>query len=258
MAEPLGLWAYGVMSADAPDLPRRAGVDGRHPAELIRHAGVAAIVSAVGLDEFNRGVLEPKLEDLERVETIARAHQRVLDDALGLGPVLPLPICTIYEDADRVREMLERERRPLAGALARLRGTAEWGVKAYAVASESPSTRERPRGASSGTEYLARKRAQHDAALAASHSAAGAVERIHEALSEQALAAVVSPPQDPRLSGAAHEMVLNAAYLVPDARLADFRARIHDLASRHVSDGLALALSGPWPPYHFASSVVAR
>ena len=258
MAEPLGFWVYGVVRADTPDLPRRSGVDGRHDAELIRHAGLAAVVSAVGLDEFNRELLEPRLEALERLEAIARAHEQVLDDALRLGPVLPMPICTIYEDANHVREMLERERQPLRVALERLRGTSEWGVKAYVVPSEAGSANGRRPRPSSGTAYLARKQVQRVAALRGSEDGGDAVEYIHRALSEHALAAVVSPPHDKRLSGTAQEMVLNVAYLVPDAHLAEFRARMDDLASSHASDGLALALTGPWPPYHFASSAAAR
>ena len=258
MPERLGLWAYGVVRGDAPELPARSGVDGRHDTELIRHAGLAAIVSGVGLDEFDRGVLEQRLEELDYLETLARAHEQVLEEALRLGPIVPLPICTIYEDADYVCEMLERERSALAGALERLRGTAEWGVKAYVVQREAAPPAERAQGSSSGIEYLTRKRQERQAALAASDEAAEAVERIHEALCEHAVAAVVNRPQDQRLSGVDEEMVLNAAYLVPEAELAEFRAQIEDLASRHASEGLALSLTGPWPPYHFATSAAER
>jgi Gas vesicle synthesis protein GvpL/GvpF len=256
--EPLGLWAYGVVRGDAPEPAARCGVDGRHETELIRHAGLAAIVSAVELDEFDRGVLEQNLEELEYLETLARAHERVLEEALRLGPIVPLPICTIYEDADHVREMLEREHSALAAALERLRGTAEWGVKAYVVQGEAAPAAEPAQGPSSGIEYLARKRQEREAALTASDEAAEAVERIHEALCAHAVAAVVNAPQDQRLSGVEEEMVLNAAYLVPEARLPQFRAQIEDLASRHASEGLALALTGPWPPYHFATSAAER
>ena len=55
-------------------------------------------------------------------------------------------------------------------------------------------------------------------------------------------------PQDPRLTGRAEEMVLNAAYLVDEAATEAFR--------RIVDDGdaaLALELTGPWAPYSFAT-----
>jgi hypothetical protein len=229
-----------------------------HDVELIRHAGLAAVASAVPLDEFHEDVLEERLEDLEYLEVLARAHERVLDDMLGLGPVVPLRICTIYESADRVREMLERERRPLAEALHRLSGTAEWGVKAYLGAGgEAPPDTAAAAGSASGVDYLARKRDQRDAAETARRAVDATVEQIHRRLSEHAVDAVLSPIQDQRLSGAVGEMLFNAAYLVPKARTDEFQSLVHDLTRRHAQDGLTLELTGPWPAYHFAGSAAA-
>jgi hypothetical protein len=252
------VWVYGVVQGDAPDLPGRAGVDERHDVELIRHAGLAAVASAVPLEEFQQEALEEMLEDLQRLAALARAHERVLDDALQLGPVVPLRICTIYESADRVREMLERERGSLADALRRLSGTAEWGVKAYLGAGgEAPTEPVAAASPASGTDYLVRKRDERDATDAARRAADATVELIHGRLSEHALDAVLSPAQDPALSGEEREMVLNAAYLVPDARTEEFRSLVSTLSRRHASEGLVLELTGPWPAYHFSGSAAA-
>jgi hypothetical protein len=261
MAEPradddLAVWVYGVVDGNAPDLPRCAGVDERHEVALIRHAGLAAVASAVPLEEFRKEALQESLEDLERLAALARAHQRVLDDALRLGPVVPLRICTIYESADRVREMLEQERGSLTDALRRLSGTAEWGVKAYLAGDPPAETAPAPTPAS-GIDYLARKRGERDAADAARQTADAAVELIHRRLSELALDAVLSRAQDPRLSGEQRDMVLNAAYLVTEPRSAEFRSLVGHLGRRHAADGVELELTGPWPAYHFAGSAAA-
>ena len=252
MADAVALWVYGVMPGDAP-APRCAGVDPRHDAELIRHAGLAAIASEVGLDAFSEDVLKESLEDLERLQTLARGHEQVLDHALRLGPVVPFPICTIFARAEHVREMLERERRRFANVLPRLTARAEWGVKAYLVAREEASGRP-----ASGAEYFARKRDERDVAESRWRSAAADVRRIHAALSEHAVGATLRRPQDRRLSGRADDMVLNAAYLVPDRDIADFHAQVDDLAARCRRDGLVIELTGPWPAYHFAGTVAAR
>jgi hypothetical protein len=256
MAEPLGMWVYGVVRGDAPDPPRCVGVDARYDVELIRHDGLAAVASAVPLEEFRREALEQRLEDLAFLAALARAHERVLDDTLRLGPVVPLRICTIYESADSVRAMLARQRRALAVALHRLGGSAEWGVKAY----RGPTgERARPAqdaagsSAASGIDYLARKRRARDAAGAALRQ----VELIHDSLSDRALDAVVIPIHDPALSGDQREMVLNGAYLVPEARTEEFRSLVGSLAGCHAPDGLVLELTGPWPAYHFVGSAAA-
>jgi hypothetical protein len=256
--EDLGVWVYGIAHADTPDPPRRAGVDERHQVEVIRQADLAAIASAVPMDEFQQEVLVERLEDLPRLEALVRAHERVLDDMLAIGPVVPLRICTIYEGADRVRDMLERERAALADALDRLSGTAEWGVKAYlgarGEAPEQPAPAPPAGRPASGIDYLARKRDQRNAAAAARESGDDAVEDIHRRLCDLALDAVLSAPHDPRLTGREHE-ILNASYLVPSARTDEFQSLVRGLTHRHEQDGLVLELTGPWPAYHFAGSV---
>jgi hypothetical protein len=246
------------MQGDAPDLPAGAGVDERHDVKLIRHAGLAAIASAVPLEEFDKEAMEEQLEDLDRLAALARTHERVLDDALRLGPVVPMRIATIYESTDRVREMLEREQRSLIDALSRLSGTAEWGVKAYLGArDEAPAKPAAAGSPASGMDYLTRKRDRRDAVDAARRAIDASVEQIHGRLSEHALDAVFCPAQDPRLTGEEREMVLNAAYLVPEARTEEFRALVGTLSRRHAQEGIALELTGPWPAYHFAGSAAA-
>jgi hypothetical protein len=252
------MWVYGIVPGEAPDPPRRAGVDEHHAVELVRHGRLAAVASPVALAEFRPEALEQRLEDLERVAALARTHQRVLDDSLRLGPVVPLPMCTICTNADRVRAMLDGGRRPLTDALARLRGKAEWGVKAYLDAGgveEAPAGR--ARGAGSGMDYLARKRDERDVAEAARRAVDATVELIYGDLRAQAVDAVLSPAQDPRLSGEQREMILNAAYLVSEAHTEQFRSLVAGLARRHARDGLVLELTGPWPAYHFAGSAAA-
>jgi Gas vesicle synthesis protein GvpL/GvpF len=256
-----GMWVYGVTDADAPDMPPRAGVDERHGVELVRHGRLAAVASAVPFEDYRKEVLERRLGDLRELAALARAHQAVLDDALRLGPVVPLRMCTICESRGHVRWMLDRERRPLLEALRRLSGNAEWGVKAYVVAragAQSPPQGVTRASPGSGIEYLAHRRAERDTADAAWRATEATVGEIHRSLREHALAGAVSPPQDPRLSGDEREMVLNAAYLVPDARAADFRSLVAGLARRHAPDGVAIELTGPWPAYHFAGSETAR
>ena len=76
-------------------------------------------------------------------------------------------------------------------------------------------------------------------------------DQVHAALTADAVAACRRPPQDPTLSGDRRRMLLNAAYLVEDARRDEFLARVSALAPEHPR--LAVELTGPWPPYSFAA-----
>ncbi len=65
---------------------------------------------------------------------------------------------------------------------------------------------------------------------------------------------MVSPPQDRRLSSHEGEMLLNAAYLVAEAEAEGFASRFAEIVSEVGTGSLELALTGPWPPYHFSEA----
>jgi hypothetical protein len=240
----LAVWIYAVVDGAAAELPVCRGVDPAHPVDLIRHEGLAGVVSSVPRDQFDEPRLHELLEDLDRLEALALAHERVLDEVMRHTAVVPFRLCTIYESAAHVREMLTRERAYLVAALQRLRRMAEWGVKAYAVDGPDAAT------PSSGTEYLRRRGAGRHAR----ETSEAAAEDVHARLRDVARAAVLSRVQDRGTRSRDAEMVLNAAYLVADADLEGFRALVAELAVRHRPDGLELELTGPWPAYHFCEA----
>jgi hypothetical protein len=77
------------------------------------------------------------------------------------------------------------------------------------------------------------------------------VEEIHRELASYAAAERRHRPQDPKLSGHAGEMVLNAAYLVDDRCGAAFVEAAEALGVR--APGASLEVTGPWPAYSFVS-----
>jgi hypothetical protein len=248
-ADPV-LWVYGVVGGSSEEPAATEGVDG-HPVALHRHAGVGALVSRVPRDRFGVEALTARLEDLEGLEALARAHDAVLEAAMRSGAVVPFRLCTVYSSPERLVAMLEREGPALTSALRRLERTEEWGVKAFLRAPAHAAAEEDPAVAASGRDYLSRKREQRDAVDADREATEAVVTGIHTRLAERAGAAVLSRPQDRRLSGRDAEMVLNAAYLVPSEGVGAFRSFVEQLARSHEPDGLELELTGPWPPYHF-------
>jgi hypothetical protein len=245
------LWCYGITGGAVPDA---AGVDDA-PVRGLEHEGLTALVSEVPAARFSSGALETELEDLARLEAIARAHERVLAAALEGGAVVPFRLATIFSDADAVRASLADRRSVLADALRTVTGMAEWSVKLLhrpgAAAGAAPAA------VASGADYLARKRTERDQAAATADAAADAASRVHERLCELAADAVIARAQDRRLSGHEGEMVLNAAYLVPDERAEDFRAAVEELAQRYESEDVYFQLAGPWPAHHFSTPAAA-
>jgi len=245
--EPL-VWVYGIVGAGLDEVPVRDGVDG-HAVEVHAHGELAALISHVPWQAFDEAALAQRLEDLEDVAGLARAHDGVLEAALAEGAVVPFRLCTIYSSIQRLDAMLESETTTLAAALRRLTGSQEWGVKAFA-STPVAATADEPSPVS-GTAYLTLKRERRDAADDEREATETAVASIHAQLAERARAAVVSAPQDRSLSGHDAEMLLNGSYLVPADGAEAFHLLVDQLAREH---GLELELTGPWPPYHFVDS----
>ena len=94
------------------------------PRRLVALAGVADGLRPLVLD------LSPgDLEDEARLETLVRAHNGLLLDALRDGAVVPFRFGTTFEDRAALEAWIDRRRVILEGELGRLRGAAEWSVE---------------------------------------------------------------------------------------------------------------------------------
>jgi hypothetical protein len=251
--DPAGLWAYGVTTA-AEALPPLAGVAGG-TVERIEHDGLALLVSAVPLAEFGETPLRANLNDLAWLERVARAHEAVLEQALAHATIVPLRLCTIFEDEAGARRMLAERAGALRESLAALDGREEWSVKVLVdrdrlLAEAEPHDDDATPGA--GAAYLLRRRAERERTEAARQVAVSLAEDVHARLQDWASAAVVRPAQNPELSGHAGDMILNGAYLAERAKLGELYALVDELRERHADKGARIELSGPFPAYNFA------
>lgn len=233
--------------ADVEELATLAGVDGA-AVRVVGSGQLAAAVSSADATRFSEESLRKSLEDLDWLERVARAHHRVVDELRRRQPVVPVRLATIYVDDDNLRVMLDANADRFAAALDLTRGRTEWGVKAFAIAGASEETDPDVDAGGPGTAYLMRKRAARDRAARARQRLLDAAEEVHARVGEIAVASRRYRPQDPRLSGRDEEMVLNAAYLVDDARSAELR----QLVESWDAPELRLELTGPWAPYSFA------
>jgi len=261
-AEGDGVYVFCI--ADEATARRAAGVPGIAAGTTVAAVGrdgIAALVTPVPLAEFGDDTLKENLNDLAWLEATARAHERVLEHALGAGTVVPLRLCTLYRDEAGVREMLARERDALHDALARLEGRTEWGIKVFvdqaalvAAARARNGSSHEPDGRGEGEAYLARKRAERAARDASETLLEESVRDLHAAVSACAVDAVVNPVQRREATGRAEDMVFNAAYLVARERLEHLRAAAEEHARTGAPAGIHVELTGPWPPYNFVTA----
>ena len=172
----------------------------------------------------------------------------------GGGAVIPIRLATLYHDDSKVAATLAERHDDFTAALDRVTGKAEWGVKLYAAPRPAVAATGKPAdpGSGPGAGYLNRRRAELAARQDARRADAAAADTVHAALRRLASAAQLRPAQAAELSDAPGAMILNGTYLVPDSHSGSFAAAARELADPFP--GLRMELTGPWPPYSFATA----
>lgn len=260
-------WAYCI-AADPDAAPLGApGVEPDRQVQVVQQGELVALVSAVPLSEYSDERLREHLNDIEWVERVARAHERVLEQTLERATILPLRLCTLYRDQEGIRRMLSEQEPLLLEQLSELEGRREWGVKVFvdqdrwAEALKEVSQAGAPEGkdpeagraSSAGAEYMARLGRERKISERLQEFGDSAVQEIHAQFEAIADNAHANPLQRPELHGRKEQMWLNGIYLVRRERENEL-AQVADLVrERWSANGFDVELTGPWPPYNFVS-----
>ena len=232
------------------------------PLRTVSSGGLAAVVCSVPEAEFSEAGLKEQLEDLDRLEALARSHHAVVDSLATQTTILPLRLATVYLDDERVAGMLADSSTGLRALLDRLRDHVEWGVKVYADPSASASETSASETSASagqveeaaespGRAFLQRRRAQRNTREEAYRAAQEAVQRALAAASSFAVDRVAHRPQQGELAEGEGENIANEAFLVPLSRTEEFRSGVEE-AARGLQ-GVRVEVTGPWAPYSFAA-----
>lgn len=138
------VYVYAVGRAGTPldgAFPGRTGV-GDGPLRTVRAGALVALVSSVPYDSFGADGLKAQMEDLTRLEVLARTHHAVVEAAYECATVLPMRLATVYLDDERVTAMLAEREEEFRELLSRLEDHVELGVKVYADPREAVVTAE--------------------------------------------------------------------------------------------------------------------
>jgi hypothetical protein len=254
-------YLYCVVPGEgSPVTTKMTAVDPTHPVVTLRCGPVAALMSEVSREDFGPEALKRRFEDITWLETVARRHDAVMSRALDAGAVVPLRLCTIFDDEARAVRMLERSGPLLSENLARVAGRREWGVKVMGIRSEArPGGTSGPgagadAGQSPGHAFFARKRRQATALRHSDEAMGQAVADIDRTLRDHATAAARLPAQHRELSKRAGDMLFNGAYLVDRAREEAFARAARTAGDRFAEVGVRVELAGPFAPYNFVGS----
>jgi hypothetical protein len=229
-----------------------------------------AVASDVAAADYSEEALRRGLQDLEWVGRRAMAHEAVVERFLSAPALLPMQLFTLFTSDERLNEYVRRERRRLERILSRIEKHLEWGVrlafdeKAARDAVERKHSRtvraataKKNRDAArtfmvretAGSDYLARKRDLLDVSRVQLTRARTEANRLFRALAQAATEARRRTDTEQAAPGS--RLLLDAAFLVPARRSTAFKSALQKKARMLDDAGVAVSLSGPWPPYNF-------
>jgi hypothetical protein len=213
--------------------------------------GVSLVVADVPQASYAPSVLEPRLADAEWVSAAAAAHHASIERLARTQTVVPFRLFTIFSSDARARQTTVRNVPRLRRALARLAGREEWVLRIgphdparLAAATRGGAAKSSP---ASGTHFLRQKAAAVRERRARADRVASDAADVVRALEAVADGTSVRPAPP----GTA--VLVDAAFLVPKPRRAGFRRALQAHAAPLLAEGCAISLTGPWPPYSFAS-----
>jgi hypothetical protein len=212
--------------------------------------GIWAIVADAPLERFSGEQFEQELQDIEAVSRHALAHASMIEFFFQRAPVIPLKLFTLFSEDHRARRQLAGRGSTLRTLFAALRGQEEWGVRITA-AGQAPRDAASPIARTSGRDYLRVKQRLQDRGGAPSPGTKRETAAALNALGR--LATKVRKEEFPP-PGRGRPYVTGASFLVKARRRVAWKKRVARLAATLDRQGHHLDVSGPWPPYRFASS----
>jgi hypothetical protein len=259
--EPQGVYVYCFARAGVALLDVSAESDGGPAVAALEVGRVTAVFSRVSLDDFSAKSPSPRSEDPEWVVSRACRHDRIVEQVMRMGPVLPVKFGTVFSSEQALRLAVDQMGDGIAHVLDRLADKEEWAAKVFIDAAKARewllatdpvlAARRRDLPAAAGRRYLQAKSVDAEVDTVLRHWRASVAEEIQGELGGYGMALHPLKLQPRNVSGRGADMALNLAMLVKRNRVAALEARVRELAGAFADQGIVLEVTGPWPPYHF-------
>jgi hypothetical protein len=252
------LYTYAVMAAGTPP-PAVAAILPGADILTVAEGDIAVLASPVPRAWFEAGP-ECRTDDPAWLAECAAAHHTVV---VGLGgPVLPLAFGAMFSAEAPLRAWLRERAALFTQALSAVRGRSEWSLLLSedscqhlawlrAQDAELAMLASRAEAAGPGTEFMLTRRLERALEAARQARRRAATSALGQLL--EGICARVSHSTAPGPDG-----VVAFNLLVGDDDLAGLREALEAEELGLQSSGLALRLSGPWPPYAFAREATAH
>lgn len=250
------LYVYAVTRD--PVTPEAEAVDGSRRFATTGVEQLHAVFTPVAAEEFSQEVIDQRAGDLEWLGSIGYRHQDVMVELMRATAIVPLRAFTLFSSIDALRAWLHENRQSLERKLDRLSGKQEWTLQlefepqrwseALGGRVESLKQLEHEIASSSpGRAFLLRKKYDDEKKKAGEQAEESLLTEVECAVADGLRCETRVESRRARGGGAPQVNIL-----IDRDHEASLLALRDDLGARYEAEGVALGLTGPWPPYSFA------
>ena len=265
-----GLYLYCIREkTDTPCFSTK-GIDEKEEVFVIPFRELEAVVSKVSFEEFASEEIQKKArEDLNWIKEKAIAHEKVIEEAMRKDDkvlsLIPMRFGTIFKERAGLEETLNKDYLKIREVLDRIRGKQEWSVKVYlkerekfeqVIKDKNETIKEKEKEIASlpeGLAFFMEEELKDVIFREVEKELDNTAEVLFEGLKKQAVDATKCKILEKELTGRREPMILNAAYLISEEKIEDFKKAAEALNQQIQANGFCLEYSGPWPPFNFTS-----
>lgn len=241
-------------------MPERVeAIDGSSRVESIVEGSLSAFCTPIDLRDYSQSAVDAHAGDLDWLGAIGYRHQGVMQALMSGGTVIPLRAFTLFGSRQMVEAQLRSGRDQFLKVLERLDGKQEWTLRIEfdpqkwneALTSRVASLRalvEQMNSAAPGKAFLLKKKLDEERKRVCRDAEKQVVSEIEQEVLRELACDTVAESREQRDGGFPQiNVLLNRD---EEHRLQDLH---RELSARYESEGITLAVTGPWPPYTFAS-----
>jgi len=246
------------------------GIYGKGDMFVLPYGELEAVVSRVSLEEFDSGAIQIKAqEDLTWIKEKAVIHERVIEEAMKkddkILALIPMRFGTIFKEEARLKETLDKDYEKIKQVFDKIIGKQEWCLKVYLkdkkifeqmIKEVNEAIKEKEREIASlpeGMAFFMEEELKEIVSKEMDKELNNIVEVLFESLKKQAVQSRRNKILEKELTGRREPMVLNAAYLIPEEKIEEFKKEAERLKQEIQEKGFYPEYSGPWPAYDFTS-----
>jgi hypothetical protein len=247
------LYVYAIARAGHP-IPKDVEV------ASLETDGLSAFYAPVDAVDFSQEVIDARSKDVEWLGAIGYRHQSVMSALMRGGTVIPLRAFTLFANETSLRNHVKTERQNFDRILDRLEGKQEWTLRIEFMPEQWNDALVRRVGslrqltseieqAAEGKAYLLRKKLDEEKKRVSREAEQQVVTEVEDAVMKKLACDVVAESRLQR--GGAFPQINVLINRDEEARLQELS---DELTRRYAGEGVTLALTGPWPPYTFATN----